>query len=133
MMPASEAPQVQSKETCPAPAPIALIVSKPWGKRLKEHRWGEEDVLALRLDMDAGVLAGRVNNGPLKVLASGLKERVHDPADPLDIGGSYEIAWSVDMTSVGCSIQIEKAAKGLVDEAPPDERNEPVPYLDDGK
>ena len=35
---------------------------KPWGRRLKEpHRWGEGDVLALRLDMDAGVLAGRVN------------------------------------------------------------------------
>ena len=83
--------------------------------------------------MDAGVLAGRVNDGPLKVLASGLKERVHDPADPLDIGGSYEVAWSVDMTSAGCSIQIEKAAEGLADEVPPDERNEPDPYLDDDK
>ena len=81
----------------------------------------------------AHALAGRVNGGPLTVVVSGLREHVCDPTDPLDFGLTYEVAWCVDMEDEGCSIQIEAADKGLADELPPNERNEPGPRMDGGK
>ena len=96
-----------------------------WGQPLGEgYKWLEGDVLGLRLDMDTGILAGRKNGGPFKVLASGLLQHSFG----VDIDGNTlprELCWCVDLTHAGSVVRIERGEK-LPNEAVPDERNEPT-------
>ena len=94
-----------------------------WGEPLGEaYTWGAGDVLRLRLDMDAGVLAGGKNGGPLTVLASGLKGHEFG-RDAREQELRCELCWSVDMEAPGCAIRIERGEKRS-DDSVPDQLNE---------
>ena len=81
-----------------------------WGEGLgDEYRWGAGATLGLRLDMGTGVLAGRVNGGPLTALACGLHE--HDLGmDAQDRALTRELCWCVDIEGEGCEIRVAAGA-----------------------
>ena len=106
------------------PARLRLARRGHLGPLGEGYKWLEGDVLGLRLDMDTGILAGRKNGGPFKVLASGLLQHSFG----VDIDGNTlprELCWCVDLAHAGSVVRIERGEK-LPNEAVPDERNEPT-------